>query len=366
MWADTAGNIAWWAAGKIPIRPAQVNPQLILDGSSGKDDPIGWLPFSQNPQILNPERGVLYTANNQPRDMGSGLVYGYYVPPHRARRIEERLFTDKKDWTEASVREVINDITVTAYPDMLKKVLPQVDRGGLTEGGKNVYEVLSRWDGGHALDATGPTVFYKFLWEVYDGAFMDELGPELLAQLVETFSLKRNTLAFMQNDSSAWWDNRETTARETRAQVLADAINRSAVALSRQLGADPATWTWNRVHFLEHKHPLGILPVAGKWFNVGPFPAKGGQETLDNLDFYLDSTGVYMVKSGPALRRIVDFTYPRQAHSVNPTGQSGHFLSPHYDDQAKMFVEGGRRPEHTQRAVLEKIRTARMVLEPGN
>ena len=110
MWADTTGNIAWWAAGKLPIRPKHVNPQLILDGSTGLDDPQGWLDFKQNPQILNPARGVLYTANNQPMDMGTGLVPGYYVPANRASRIEELVFTDKKDWDEASVRTVINDV----------------------------------------------------------------------------------------------------------------------------------------------------------------------------------------------------------------------------------------------------------------
>jgi len=96
MWADTTGNIAWWAAGKLPIRPKHVNPQIILDGSTGLDDPQGWLDFKENPQILNPARGVLYTANNQPMDMGTGLVPGYYVPANRAARIEELVFTDKK------------------------------------------------------------------------------------------------------------------------------------------------------------------------------------------------------------------------------------------------------------------------------
>jgi penicillin amidase len=41
MWGDTEGNIAWWAAGKLPKRPAHVNPMLILDGSTGNNDPQG-------------------------------------------------------------------------------------------------------------------------------------------------------------------------------------------------------------------------------------------------------------------------------------------------------------------------------------
>jgi penicillin amidase len=58
MWADTAGNIGWWAAGKLPVRPPHVNPAIILEGSTGNDDPLGWLDFKDNPQIINPTRGV--------------------------------------------------------------------------------------------------------------------------------------------------------------------------------------------------------------------------------------------------------------------------------------------------------------------
>jgi penicillin amidase len=364
MWADTAGNIAWWAAGKLPVRPPHVNPQVILDGSTGQDDPLGWLPFAQNPQIVNPPRGVLYTANNQPADMGSGLVYGYYVPSHRARRIEELLFTDKSDWTESSVRAVINDVQVSAYPEILKKVLPVMDTARLGSQASKAYAILRTWEGRHDLEDIAPTIFYKFIYEVYQLAFLDELGIGTLRNFENTLSLKRNTIAFLQNDSSGWWDNVNTHPKERRAEMLTKALEQAAKALTLQLGDDPQQWQWKKVHSIEHKHPLGILPVAGKWFNVGPLPVNGGQETLNNLDFFLDSTGLYPVKSGPALRRIVDFTSPRQASSVNPTGQSGHFMSPHYNDQAQMFADGGRRPEHVDREKLDKVKIARMVLRP--
>jgi penicillin amidase len=110
MWADTEGNIAWWAAGKLPIRPPHINSYVILDGSSGQDEWLGYLDFDQNPQILNPEKGFLYTANNQPEDMGTGLIPGYYVPSNRAKRINELLDNPKKDWTAESLRPLINDV----------------------------------------------------------------------------------------------------------------------------------------------------------------------------------------------------------------------------------------------------------------
>lgn len=138
MWGDTEGNIGWWAAGKLPIRPKHVNPAVILDGSTGLDDTQGWYDFSLNPQIVNPERGVLYTANNQPEDMGNGLVPGYYVPANRAKRIEDLIFTDKIDWTEESVREVINDVKSSMYPATVKSIFEAIPENEMTQEGKDL------------------------------------------------------------------------------------------------------------------------------------------------------------------------------------------------------------------------------------
>jgi penicillin amidase len=364
MWADTLGNIAWWAAGKLPVRPGHVNPSLILDGSTGNDDPTGWLPFSQNPQILNPERGVLYTANNQPDDMGAGLVPGYYVPSNRARRIEELLYTEKSDWTEAAARDMINDITCPTYPDLIRNILPAIARDSLTPEASKALGLLGAWNGRHGLDDVEPTIYYRFLYMTYRRMLLDELGHTAFRAFEHSMSLKRNTTALLQNDSSRWWDDKSTPRRETRREVLTAALNEAVAALQGQLGRDLADWQWKRVHFLEHRHPLGILPLVGSWFSVGPFPAPGGQETINNLDFPLDSTGVYKVISGPALRRIVDFGEPGVRFSVNPTGQSGHLTSPHYDDQARLFVEGGKRREYLDRKEVELKSIGKMVLKP--
>jgi penicillin amidase len=115
------------------------------------------------------------------------------------------------------------------------------------------------------------------------------------------------------------------------------------------------------VHSIEHKHPLGIVPGFGKWFNVGPIAVNGGKETINNLDFNLDSSGLYKVLYGPALRRVIDFGETTKAMSVNPTGQSGYFMNSHYDDQAKMFAEGGKRPELSKREDVEKVMIGKTV-----
>jgi penicillin amidase len=364
MWGDTKGNIAWWAAGKLPIRPAHVDPQRILDGASGNDEVLGWLPFAGNPQIVNPARGVLYSANNQPADMGTGLVPGYYVPSDRAARIEELLFNDKKDWNEESLRKIINDVQSTTYARNLQQVLPVVDKNKLNPPARPAYEALLKWDGKHELENIEPTIYYRFIYEIIVNSFQDELGQKEMQKLQASVSLKRNLESFLLNDSSAWWDNVNTRDKESRSAILTSSLNKAVEFLKKDLGDDMKEWKWARVHTLEHKHPLGIIPVVGRFFNVGPIAVNGGRETINNLNFGLDSTGRYKVTSGPALRRIIDFADPTLGYSVNPTGQSGYFMSSHYADQANMYAEGGRRPELMNRKSIEKVLKGKTVLKP--
>jgi penicillin amidase len=245
MWADTSGNIAWWAAAKLPIRPAHVNPQIILDGSTGADDPTGWLDFTQNPQMLNPLKGVIYTANNQPDDMGTGLVPGYYVPSNRAQRIEELIVNERNDWTEDDIRKVINDIKVPSYASLLKSVLPVIDQTNLTPEAKRTYDVLARWDGTHGLDNIEPTIYYKFIYLIYKDVLEDELGAEAFRSFEHTLSLKRNTASLLKNDSSGWWDNISTASvKETRQEILTKAMNGTTSSLQKQLGNDMTGWQW--------------------------------------------------------------------------------------------------------------------------
>jgi penicillin amidase len=364
MWADTEGNIAWWAAARLPKRPAHVNPMLILDGSSGDDDPQGWLDFSMNPQILNPKSGVLYTANNQPADMGSGLVAGYYVPGDRAKRIEQLLLTDKKDWTQDEVRKVINDVTSPNYKSLLKDIIPIIFAEELSPLAKKSIEKLIPWDGSHDLTDVEPTIFYRFLYYIFVNTVKDELGNEIFKTFEHNVNFKRNMISLLKKEDSPWWDNIHTAEKETRRQILTKSLNDAAASLEKQLGNDIELWQWQKVHSLTHKHPLDAVPVLRNFFNVGPLAVPGGRETINNMDFPLDSTGIYQVSYGPALRRIVDFFSPEHGRSVLPTGQSGNIMSKHYKDQAQMFAEGGSRAELMNRAEIEKVQTGKTVFKP--
>jgi penicillin amidase len=105
MYGDSLGNIAWWAAAKLPIRGAAVHATIFADGSDPAAQPQGWYPFTENPQSINPESGFVASANNQPDSTRSGIFFpGYYYPGERWNRIAKTV-TSKKDWTQESLED---------------------------------------------------------------------------------------------------------------------------------------------------------------------------------------------------------------------------------------------------------------------
>jgi len=50
--------------------------------------------------------------------------------------------------------------------------------------------------------------------------------------------------------------------------------------------------------------------------------------------------------------------------SVNPTGQSGHFLSAHYADQAALFNTGEFRKQMMNREEIKNLQQGTLILKP--
>ena len=119
----------------------------------------------------------------------------------------------------------------------------------------------------------------------------------------------------------------------------------------------------DKVHTLEHKHPIGEVESLRKYFNVGPFPVVGTREVINNLTFPYDSTGYYKVSSGPSTRRIIDFSDVENSLSILPTGQSGNPLSEHYDDQAEMFVNGEFRKMMMNKTEIEETAKSKLIFK---
>lgn len=338
MYGDAKGNIGWWATARLHEVPDSVNTKLIFE-SNATFNHKKTLPFSENPGAINPHWNYVYSANNQP-DSISGILYpGYYLPENRAKRIVD-LLEPKNDWDKQEVSEMIIDITSSVNPMIMHDFILAVENIDLTKDELRVLEVLGKWSGEYTLESNEATIFHR--WEYYfiKNTFEDEMGAKLFDDFLSTHLSKRVIAPMAAKDTSVWWDNIQTHKRETKKIVVTKAFKEAIASLKKDLGNDSSSWTWNKVHTLEHPHPIGQVPALRSFFNVGPFAVNGSREIINNMGFNYTGDGFYKVTIGPSTRRVIDFSDIENSMSILPTGQSGNPFSPHYKDQSKMYVNG--------------------------
>jgi penicillin amidase len=362
MYGDVAGNIAWWAAAKLPIRK-NPNSKFFYDAASGADDYAGHYAFTQNPQSVNPSNGFVYSANNQPDTVGGIYYPGYYYPRDRAGRIA-KLLSEEKTWTIEASQQVILDVTSTEAVKIAQE-MSTVLQSRPTPAIDPLISILSQWDGRMQANDIAPSVYYNMLSQIVFLTMKDEIGDDALHSIASVSLMKNSYVSLLSNDSSVWWDDvRTKDTKESRLDIFTKAAENSLALLTKTSGADPSGWTWDKIHTLKHKHPLGVVAVLDGFFSVGPLVVPGGNEVVNNLHFDLDTTGYFPVNGGPALRKTTDFSDLSQGETASPSGQSGNVMSEFYDDQADMFATGKFRKMLTRREDVEKVLKGKLVIKP--
>lgn len=366
VFGDAEGNIAWWAVGSVPIRPSHVDPNFILDGSSGKDEYLGIYDFDKNPQFINPSSGYIVSANHQPQDFGSGTVPGYYNLDNRAKRIEELLGEKETGWTAEDMKKIQLD-TGSNYclkvRDKEVKILKNITAINNDELSANALKLYRKWNGDHLLDSIGPSIFNTIHYYLAEMIFKDELGDDLFKAFLRTRLPDKSIDKLLELKDSVWWDNRKTPEKETREGILHEAWIKTMSHLKNLICDDPAEWKWGKIHTVEHVHAIGRQKPFDKIFNIGPFKVEGSREVPNNLNFGI-SPAPHKVTLGPSTRRIIDFSEPGNSFGINPTGQCGYFYNDNFDDQAEMYIKGRYRKHLTDRDEILKVKVSTLTFKP--
>lgn len=340
MYGDAEGNVAWWATAKLFEMPDSLSTKFILNGAVANEQPLNYLDFSENPSAVNPPWQYVYSANNQPDSVNGKLVPGYYLPENRAKRIVS-LLEGKDKWDKSAAAKMILDVTSSVNPSLVAEMIRLVDIKELSPEQTKQMDLLKNWDGSYQLNSTAATLYHRAEYRVVKNIFEDEMGEGLFQDFLKTHLFKRQIAHIAKKDHSPWWDNINTPdVKEDKASIATVSFKEAWESLVEDFGPNPDEWTWDKVHTVEHEHPIGQVESLRTYFNVGPFPIHGSREVINNLSFGYDDTGFYKVTVGPSTRRIIDFSDIENSISILPTGQSGNPLSKHYKDQALLYVNG--------------------------
>lgn len=339
VWASAEGDIAWWAAAKMPIRDKTAQPSFILDSQSAASKKYGFYPFSDNPQEENPAHGYIVSANFLPASPNKVPLPGYYNLADRGAQLIEQLNQPNTQWdTQNSQAVQLGERTGYAQR-LLQPLLADLKASARGYEEKKLIGQLSAWQGDYPTNSYLPTLFTEFSYQLLQAAMLDELGESVFNNLLQTRIIDSALPLLASDEQSVWWNNHNQGEQQTRQQVVAHAWQATLLHLRRTFGPDPKDWLWGNAHTLTHKHPLGQQSPLDSLLNIGSFAAPGGHEVPNNLSSGYGSAP-WAVAYGPSTRRIIDFAAPEKSLGINPVGQSGVRFDTHYADQAKAYIQG--------------------------
>ena len=358
VFADTAGHIGYYAPGHIPIR-ASGDGSRPAEGWTGDAEWTGWVPFEDLPHLFDPPGHVIITANHRPASASYRYNLGLeWTEPYRAQRIVDLLAGSTGPGRQAGRRFTPDDFariqadTISLHARALLPIL--LTRTARTsQGDQRFIELLRRWNFDATGDSAAAAIFQAWFLRLAPVIAGDDLGPAATELYQGKFSyvsrFLANTLAV---EDSPWCDDVTTPARESCTDAVAGALGQAIDDLQRRMGNDPAAWRWDRVHLAVFPHALDSVAalrpilsrsvgIAGDWSTVNV-----GVSAADHP---------YEVHTIPGYREIIDLSPANDSRFLDAVGQSGHFLSPHYDD----FLKDWRAVTH------KKMRMSRADIERG-
>ncbi len=360
-YADRAGHIGLQASGAIPRRTGTADGRGFRTGWDGSQEWDGFVPFSENPAILDPAEGFVVAANHPTFTPPAPFyISSYWEPPDRAERIREFLAA-ATSLTMDDMRALQNDVVVvSAREDVLLIRAAFAERAFEDERVHAALQLLKGWDGRMEVSSPAAALFAAYYRRLFHEIFDDELGESL----AEGYRARANVSAVMiriamRDPETRWFDRTDTQEVEDRLAIVRRAFAGGVADLAERWGQEPGAWRWGRMHTLTLSHPLGEVAILAPYFNLGPHPVPGHALTVFKEESSDRDFSVYM---GPSLRQITDLGDLAHGLSVLPGGQSGIRASRHYGDLFGLWRAGEYHPLLMERVDIEAAAEGHLVL----
>ena len=335
VFADFKGNFGYYPAGKVPIR-GKGDGSLPINVTRSEESWQGFYPEEQKPWLLNPERGYIATANNPVLDDGAlPLFRKTWYPSFRADRIETLIEKTEKLSVEDNTR-IQTDSLLPAAEFLVSFIKPMEFK---SSDAAFVQKKLVNWNCKTGT-GPGPYLFYRFEHHLARRLFADHIKEPDVRSLISTAWIYRilgypdATPRTLPPAGEFWIDDIGTIEVEDLDTIVRLSLEDTfAEYTNASKDGEPV---WETIHRIAYNHPLGSAKLLAPFFNRGPYYTPGGKGCVLTASF--PGGKEFAVTHNATFRMIIDFGNLDNSLLVNSSGQSGHFLSPHYDDQIPLYT----------------------------
>jgi penicillin amidase len=350
MVADAKGRIGWTVMGVIPRRVSAQDMAVPQDWSDGRSAWRGALTVDEQPRVVDPADGRLWTANS--RMIGGAALQtlgnGGYDLGARAQQIRDALRA-QETFDEAALHALQLDHRAVLMQRWRELLLARV----LTPEFVAANDLAAyRQEVDRSADAARPDAVGYLLVRAFREQTLKLVFAPLAGRL-EAQGAKLRDLT-MAPETPGW-----ALIQASRADTLPegatswDALLQRAVldsrdALLKKFGSLAAA-TWGAENRAAIKHPLSAaLPALSRWLDMPAKPMAG--------DSHMPR--VYNQGHGQSERMVVSPGHEESGLLVIPGGQSGHPMSPFYRGDHATWLAGEALP------FLPGATTHRLVLKP--
>lgn len=321
VYSDDQGHIAYYAIGKVPLRPAGLAAVPIADGAHEWQ---GYIPFDSMPNAVDPPAGFVATANSRvtSEKFATPLTLEW-ANPYRAERIYKSL-QGRDGLKPADMLAVETDIYSEVDQEMGQRLAYAIDHtDGVDARLRQAADLVRGWDGKLTTDSAAASVVTQARAALWPLLLEPKLGKDAANYRWDESDYAQEQIVM---DAEPGWLPK---GYKDWNALLTDAVRHGME--HGHAPADVSKWTYGSWHTVEIEHPLGgLLPLLGRVARTGPLPLSGDTTTVKQVGRTF----------GPSQRFTMDWSNIDGSTENIVLGESGDPLSPYYRDQWADYYGG--------------------------
>ena len=303
-------------------------------GTKEKDSPI----------VRSYKNGLILNTNNSfsesPFPNHMSFNWGDEQRLLRATKmINNREFHSVESFKELQ-NDFISEPARTLLPLMGKELWFQYDNNDPDDINKiktRSLDLLTNWNGDMMTGSPEPLIYSAWVETFRKMLLEDELSSNSFSTGTVSPLFLEKVLRNYEN-AETWCDIKHSDKIEKCVELSKKSLTKSLRKLKEVYGSNIDEWRWGNERRIKHPSFSANGILIPKFLKEISSEIPGSEHTL-NSTMLFDLSKNKLAKSS-SFKMIIDFSSPSKNMFIIPSGQSGHLLSKHFDDQTNLWKSG--------------------------